>query len=426
MVAEKGKTLKGRTLYIPRMSYGGARAFAAAFRYLGVDARLSPEGDERTLELAGRYTSGDECLPERVTIGNFFKVIESPDFDPAKTAFFMPTSSGPCRFGQYAPFMKQVLSELGYDDVFIVSPTSANGYADLGELAGPMMKLGWWGLVGSDALRKMLHLYRPHETVPGVTDEAYEKALDIFCEELADNSLPVGNKKLDRLVGALEEGRDLFRKLPVDFSKDTLLIGVVGEIFCRLNTFSNENLIRRLEAFGAQAWLSDISEWIWYTNEEHEKNLKMYGRAISLEMLGVKLRKHVQHSYEKKLLAPFKEEFVGLEEPHSVREILEKSKPYLPYHGSLGEMVLSVGKAIYLYEKGADGIIDISPFTCMNGIVTEAIYPKLSSEHDGIPIRTFYFDGTQVDLENDLGIFIELARNYNRRKKRKRLKRKAA
>jgi len=408
------------------MSYGGARAFAAAFRYLGVDARLSPEGDERTLELAGRYTSGDECLPERVTIGNFFKVIESPDFDPAKTAFFMPTSSGPCRFGQYAPFMKQVLSELGYDDVFIVSPTSANGYADLGELAGPMMKLGWWGLVGSDALRKMLHLYRPHEMVPGVTDEAYEKALDIFCEELADNSLPVGNKKLDRLVGALEEGRDLFRKLPVDFSKDTLLIGVVGEIFCRLNTFSNENLIRRLETFGAQAWLSDISEWVWYTNEEHEKNLKMYGRAISLEMLGVKLRKHVQHSYEKKLLAPFREEFVGLEEPHSVREILEKSKPYLPYHGSLGEMVLSVGKAIYLYEKGADGIIDISPFTCMNGIVTEAIYPKLSSEHDGIPIRTFYFDGTQVDLENDLGIFIELARNYSRRKKRKRLKRRAA
>ena len=153
---------------------------------------------------------------------------------------------------------------------------------------------------------------------------------------------------------------------------------------------------------------------------------KMRGKALSLEMLGVKLRKHVQHSYEKKLLAPFKEEFVGLEEPHSVREILERSKPYLPYHGSLGEMVLSVGKAIYLYEKGADGIIDISPFTCMNGIVTEAIYPKLSSEHDGIPIRTFYFDGTQVDLENDLGIFIELARNYSRRKKRKRLKRKAA
>ena len=37
-------------------------------------------------------------------------------------------------------------------------------------------------------------------------------------------------------------------------------------------------------------------------------------------------------------------------------------------------MTLSVGKAIYLYNKGADGIIDISPFTCMNGIVSRKRY----------------------------------------------------
>ena len=45
-------------------------------------------------------------------------------------------------------------------------------------------------------------------------------------------------------------------------------IGVVGEIFCRLNTFSNEDLVRRLEEFGAEVWLSDITEWVWYTSAE--------------------------------------------------------------------------------------------------------------------------------------------------------------
>jgi predicted nucleotide-binding protein (sugar kinase/HSP70/actin superfamily) len=80
-------------------------------------------------------------------------------------------------------------------------------------------------------------------------------------------------------------------------------------------------------------------------------------------------------------------------------------------------MVLSVGKAIYLYEKGVDAIIDISPFTCMNGIISEAVYPAVSRDHDDIPIRIFYFDGTSTNLENDLEIFMELARNYNRRKK---------
>ncbi|UCF05257.1 MAG: hypothetical protein JSV33_15275 [bacterium] len=425
MVERAGGGLGDRTLYIPRMSYGGARAFAAAFRFLGVDARVSPGGDEHTYELAGRYTSGDECLPERVTIGNFLKVIESPGFVPERTAFFMPTAGGPCRFGQYAPFLETVLRQVGHEEVMVLSPTSADGYEGLGDLAGPMMKLGWWGLVGSDALRKMLHIYRPYEVEPGMADAAHEAALDLFCGTLADTAIAF-DKKVPALAGALEKGRDLFRRIPVDFSKETLLIGVVGEIFCRLSTFSNEDLIRKLETFGAQAWLSDICEWVWYTNAEQEKNLRLFGRAFSLEMLGVKLKKHIQHDHERKLLAPFKEEFVGMEEPHNIREVLERSYPYLPYTGSLGEMVLSIGKAIYCYEQGADGIIDISPFTCMNGIVTEAIYPRVSKEHEGIPMRTFYFDGTQTDLENDLGIFMELAHNYNRKKTRKRKRRLVA
>ncbi len=408
------------------MSYGGARSFAAAFRHLGVDALVSPDGDERTYELAGRHTSGDECLPERVTIGNFLKVTEDPDFAPEDTAFFMPTAGGPCRFGQYSPFLRHVLDDLGYEDIMIVSPSSADGYEGLGDLASPMMRLGWWGLIGSDALRKLLHIYRPHETIAGSADKAYEEALDIFCKAMEDRSVPVGKRKIERLAGALEQGRDLFRKVPVDFTRETILVGVVGEIFCRLSTFSNEDLIRKLESFGVQAWLSDITEWVWYTNEEQEKNLRIRGRTVSMEMLGVKIKKHVQHGHEKQLLAPLRGEFEGLEEPHSVREILELSYPYLPNTGALGEMVLSVGKAIYMYGKGADGIIDISPFTCMNGIVTESIYPTVSRDHENIPIRTFYFDGTQIDLENDLGIFMELVRNYNRSKTKKRVRRGAA
>ena len=53
----------------------------------------------------------------------------------------------------------------------------------------------------------------------------------------------------------------------------------------------------------------------------------------------------------------------------------------------------------------------------MNGIVTEAVYPRVSKDHDNIPIRVFYFDGTQSDLDRDVGIFLELAKTYKRRKK---------
>jgi predicted nucleotide-binding protein (sugar kinase/HSP70/actin superfamily) len=73
-------------------------------------------------------------------------------------------------------------------------------------------------------------------------------------------------------------------------------------------------------------------------------------------------------------------------------------------------MVLNVGKAVYLAQHGAAGIIDLSPFTCMNGIVCEAVYPRLSRDMGGIPIRNFYFDGTQSYLDRALGVYMELVR----------------
>ncbi|MBN1885231.1 MAG: CoA protein activase, partial [Candidatus Krumholzibacteriota bacterium] len=193
---------------------------------------MVPQGDELTYELAGRHTSGDECLPARVTLGNFLKVTERPGFDPAKTAFFMPTAGGPCRFGQYAPFTERVLEEMGMEEAIVISPTSANGYGGLGRMAGPLLKLGWWGLVMSDALRKLLHLYRPHETEAGAADLAHEDSLDIVYEAIADRTVPM-SRKLGRGIEAMEACRDRFRRVPVDFGHETMLVGVVGEIFCR-------------------------------------------------------------------------------------------------------------------------------------------------------------------------------------------------
>jgi hypothetical protein len=61
-------------------------------------------------------------------------------------------------------------------------------------------------------------------------------------------------------------------------------------------------------------------------------------------------------------------------------------------------------------------VLDVSPFTCMSGIVSEAIYPKLRRAYGEIPIRNFNFDGAQSDLDRDVGIYLELARSYREKK----------
>jgi len=405
---------EGKRVYIPPMAYGSGRAFAAGFRALGVDARITPPSDERTRELGARHTSVDECYPAKITVGDFLKVLEMPETDPAKTAFFMPTADGPCRFGQYATHLRRILDANGFREVSVLSPTSNNSYADLGRLARPFVRTSWRMLVCADILHKVLLRFRPYEREQGAADAVHEQSLDDLCAT-AENASVEPRAQLKALRGALERSRERFRGLRISRDLSALRIGVVGEIFCRLNTFSNEDLVRRIEAFGAEVWLSDITEWVWYTSAEGHRKRRLAGRSHSLAALGAWVRDRVQHHDEHALTTVFRDEFAGCEEP-GVRTVLECARPYLPQDGALGEMVLSVGKAVYLAQKGLDGIIDISPFTCMNGIVSEAIYPRVSRDLGGIPIRNFYFDGTQSDLDRDLGVYVELARSYRRRK----------
>jgi predicted nucleotide-binding protein (sugar kinase/HSP70/actin superfamily) len=409
-----GHPLAGKTVYIPTMAEGSSEAFAAVFRWLGIDAQPTPPSNERTCELGAKYTSGDECYPAKVTVGDFLRVIETPGFRPGRAAFFMPTAEGPCRFGQYAPFLKKVLRQAGYGDVHVLSPSSQNGYADLGDITNAFLRAGWRALVAADSLHRMLLKTRPYETSPGTTDRVFQMSLRDLCETL-ETSCAEMDCQLLALVESAIRSRERFRRIPVRYDPGTPLIGVVGEIFCRLNTFSNEDLIRKLESYGAECSLSHLTEWVAYTNTEQERKLRLRGRVISLDMLKARLRSYIQQSDEHALMAPFYEDFVGYEEPE-VEKIIELAWPYLPVCGALGEMVLSVGKAACHALQGADGVIDISPFTCMNGIVSEAIYPKLSKEYGGIPIRNFYFDGTQSDLDRDLGIYLELARSYHEKK----------
>jgi predicted nucleotide-binding protein (sugar kinase/HSP70/actin superfamily) len=385
---------------------------AAAFQSIGYDAEPAPDSDAETLELGSRYTSGDECLPERITLGDFLKITRRPDFDPKKAAFFMPTAGGPCRFGQYEGLLKKVMKDLGYDDVLVFSPSSGNSYAGMG--SREFVRTGWRALVAADALQKMLLKTRPYELHKGETDAVYEESLKQLCWTLAT---PADHKaRLEKLVITMNSIRDRFRSIAVSHDTHRPLIGIVGEIFCRNHNFSNDNLTRKVEEFGGEVWISDLTEWVWYTLNDERLNLRLKGKRFSKAMLGNRIRKYIQGSDEHAIFKPFHDDLKGYEEAEDITTVLDYSEPYLPVWGALGEMVLSVGKAIYLYHKGADGIIDISPFTCMNGIICEAIYPRVSKDHEGIPIRNFYFDGTAVDLDRDIGIFIELARNYQRRK----------
>jgi predicted nucleotide-binding protein (sugar kinase/HSP70/actin superfamily) len=409
--------LEGRTLYLPQMPYGGSYLFAAAIRSIGLEAGVTTHSDERTLELGGRVTSGDECYPQKIVMGDFLRMIE--DLGREHVAFLMPTANGPCRFGQYMHLIRTKVDELGYEDVPIITITSNDGYSSIGQYSMDLVRTAWRAVLCQDILMNALLKTRPYEREKGSTDKLYLESLEDVGRAVSVMGVS-HRERLRGIVAAMTKARDAFRALPADYDRSRPLIGVVGEIFCRHNTFSNFDLVRLVEEQGGECWLAGIGEWVWYVDDEHRRRLADEGRTISKESAVRYVKTRIQRADERAIHGPWHDDFQGYEEAPSVRAVLELSKPYLPYTGALGEMVLSTGTSIYMHGKGADGIIDISPFSCMNGIVTQAVYPVVQRDLDGLPIRVFYFDGTQADLERDVGIFIELARTYQRRKKKER------
>ncbi len=413
------KTLEGRTLYIHPMTRSGARILAATFRSIDIDAYILPPSDEITLELGNMYSSGEECLPEKITLGDYLKVTETEGFDPAKTAFLMPTADGPCRFGQYSHLLRNVLKKRGMDDILVISPTSGDGYSGIEKNHTDFFRIAWNGLIAADIVRKMLLKTRPYEKVSGTTDIIYEKSLERLEKVLEKNGVSF-NKRSYQLKEELIKSRDDFRKIKAEYIKGKPLLGILGEIFCRHNRFANEDMIRKLEKYGAETWIADVGEWVFYTEWSQAEILKRHGKKFSMNMALIKVKNHFMKKDEHKLLEPFHDDFYGYEEPSDTDEITRYGKPYLPANGALGEMSLSIGRAGYLYTKGVDGIVDISPFSCMNGIVSEAVYPSFSKDMNNMPCRVFFFDGTNLDMDRDIGIFMELVRGYMSRKKVKR------
>jgi len=406
--------LEGRTLFLPHMPYGGSYLLAAAIRSIGFDCWPTTHSDARSMQLGGTVTSGEECYPQKITVGDFLRMID--DLGRDKVAFLMPEANGPCRFGQYRHLIRRTLDDLGYTDVPVITITSNDGYSSIGQYSRALIRTAWRAVLANDALMKMLLRTRPYELERGATDRVYLDALRDVGRALALREVS-DRERLRATVTALTAARDRFRAVPARYDRSRPLIGVVGEIFCRLNQFANADVVRMVEEQGGECWLAGIGEWVWYTDDEHRRRLIDEGRGRSREAFVRVLKAAVMHRDQNALLGPFADDFAGYEEEHSVRAVLDRAWEYLPYDGALGEMVISTGTSIYLQGKGVDGIIDISPFTCMNGIVTEAIYPAVSRDLDGLPIRTFYFDGTQSDMERDIGIFLELARTYQRRKK---------
>ena len=392
------------TMYVPYMS-DHAFAVAGAMRAYGLPAEVLPRPDAETLRIGLSVCKGRECLPCFVTVGEMIRKGREPGFNPADARFLVPTSPGPCRFGQYSVLQRDILAQNGLGDVEIISPTSENAYKGFGPDPTRTRALVSQGINAIDLLQKLLHEFRPFERQPGETDRVYQASLDDVVA-----ALERGGGKI--LIGALRSAADRFAPLPRnDGSRPA--VGLVGEIYLRLNAAANQEIIRSVECAGGYVVMATFSEWIEYTNWSRIKRSRVkhdwadVGRAKLLEWY--------QWNVERRLLAPVAP-LLRHGHERSVADLMDYIRPF--YEPLLGtEAVLTMGKAVDMARNGMSGILHVMPFSCMPGIIVTGMASKVREAIGGIPWLDLSYDGQEkTNVRTRLEAFMHQVFQQQRRK----------
>ncbi|HOG43940.1 MAG TPA: acyl-CoA dehydratase activase [bacterium] len=370
---------KGK-VWTPPMHRVGTPLFAAAFRGYGYDSEPLPPETRNEFNLGKRYTRGAECLPMTLTLG---AILNQAQLDPSrKHILFMPTSEGPCRFGQYNLLERIAFHNAGITNIDLMSPSSINSYQGLEE---PLRRYLMHAMMSSDIMMKLLTKTRPYEKTKGDTDTLFAESVKLLEKTL---------EKKDDPKPVIKEITKKFKDIP-KFEGRKPLVGIVGEIYARCNDYANGNIIEVIEKNGGEAWLSPMHEWILYT--AWLQNYMAKQKSFSLFEAGESLIKNIYLFRTES--AYYKSSHEVLHDRHEppVEDVVTEGMKYLPPEFS-GEAILTVGRTVMFAKEGASMVVNIAPFGCMHGTITDSIFQEIKTKHKMAILSQFY-DG-DIDIND--------------------------
>ncbi len=350
------------TLLVPSMGKLSSEALAAVFRGKGFNALAHPPSDETVLKLGRANTSCKECLPLILTSGTLLNYIQNEKKDSNILIYFMPTGSGPCRFGQYYIFMEDLVRRLEIPDVAIFSLTSENSYAGLNS---DFQLKAWWGVIISDVMEDVRSMI-----LANAKDK--REAIRIFDEEWNILLAELEKWKFSLLESKIIKTSKRFRRIPMKrHPEEVPTISLVGEIFVRRDALSRQYITELLAEKGFATICSPIAEWILYTDYLVDKRLVDYTMS-KFEKLAFILKKKSMARYKKRIKLIMSGTGLVQSDHLNIESIINNAAPYISPNLA-GEAILTVGSSLTEIASRACGVIAIGPFGCMPNRLSEAL-----------------------------------------------------
>ncbi|MFC1943351.1 CoA protein activase [Chloroflexota bacterium] len=346
-------------LYIP---------FKALFQRLNIDFVIPPVNNQRTLSLGIKHSPEGLCIPFKLTLGNLIEAAQL-----GADTLLMPAGDGICRLGYYAKTQEQILRDLGYNNVEVVKVgISEHKLFGLLKIIKRLSNNAPWAKIISafgfgltklnalDRIERVVQKVRAVELVKGTANQLFAKAINAIDKADDYNAL----KKVQA------EYIDQLNQVTKDNRAQPPVVGIIGEFYVVLEPFSNFDVEGELGKLGVEVRRTMFtSEWTKF--------------SFFLNSLGINEKDRIH-----KAALPYLKRDIG------------------------GDGWESVGEKV-LHFKEYDGIIHLSPFTCMPEIMAQNIMPKT---RENIPVLTILCDEqmTKTGMLTRLEAFVDLLERKRR------------
>ncbi|HEY3374095.1 MAG TPA: hypothetical protein VGK02_03415 [Candidatus Aquicultor sp.] len=335
-----------RTVTFPYMGQSHA-VFKELLINLGNDVVVPPRPNRFTLSLGAEHSPEFACLPLKIITGSYLEAIEKGADTIVSTG-----GVGPCRAGLYCEIHQFILNELHLDvDLIVLEPPRVDLRDFIGKIEAlnangfskwHVAKLVWYAwkkIIALDHIERISHRVRAREAVLGSTTKAFKKATAIINQV----------KTLSDLEEAEQRAEQVLTDVPLKPGFEPLRVGIVGEIYVLLEPSAN----------------LEIEETLGEMGVETERSIYLAGWTKESKLFKKPGRKN-QERLEQVALSYLGEMIGG--------------------HGQD-----SVAHAIQYAERGFDGVIQLSPFTCIPEIVAKSVLERVSRDFS-IPVLSISLD----------------------------------
>ncbi|MFN4191034.1 MAG: 2-hydroxyglutaryl-CoA dehydratase, partial [Pseudothermotoga sp.] len=302
------------------------------------------------------------------------------------TLYFMPQTSGPCRFGQYNVYMKLWLRQNKINDTALLSLNSENAYGGLG-IAFTLR--AWIAILISDLYSNIEKSLMALHSDKDLVKEMIEKHEKQIIKSLKSDSLFGIFKTLEKISQEIA-----LLNLSEEYSQAPKVL-LTGEIYVRWDEFSRRRLEDLFASEQIVLHISPVHEWIYYTDYIFLKRLTSKDSTVFQRIKKV-AEIFVKKYFERKIKGIFAKTGLCdtkiLDIKHVVEHASSSLNPVLT-----GESILTIGSTLVEIGEHYDGVISIGPFGCMPSRIAESIIKSELEKRKANTSKRLPFISLEVD-----------------------------